>query len=224
MKKVSVLIALLIALCLVLTMGAAAADDVAGVYTYVETNSYGLEITWTLTLDADGSYALNEVNVVAGDATYTGTYTADNGVITCSAMNEEGPGFYEWADPAGFTVTVDGDAFAPAAAGASAEASGEASGEMSDGGWPLTGSGDTSMDAYKSYLKAYMDCVPEMDGHEEELYGLIDEETFSDPPVCMAFEDQFAENAMTYDEFVAANGVYALSLFGETNPANGDPT
>ena len=124
---------------------------------------------------------------------------------------------------------------------ASSEASGEASSEVSaaqdapaaqtvaagaesNGGWPLTGSGDTSMDAYKSYLKAYMDCVPEMDGHQDELYELIDQEAFDDPPVCMAFEDQFEANAMTYDEFVAANGEYSLQAFGLTNPANGEPT
>lgn len=98
-------------------------------------------------------------------------------------------------------------------------ASGEAvAAELSDGGWPLTGAGDTSMDAYKSYLKAYMDCVPEMDGHEEELYGLIDAEIW-DAPVAMAFEDWFEENAMSYDEFVAAGGAYALHLFGLTSPA-----
>lgn len=90
--------------------------------------------------------------------------------------------------------------------------------ELSDGGWPLSGSGDTSMDAFKSYLKAYMDCVPEMDGHEEELYGLIDAEIW-DAPVAMAWENWFEENAMTYDEFVAANGTYSLHLFGITSPA-----
>ncbi len=95
---------------------------------------------------------------------------------------------------------------------------------LSDGGWALSGSGDTSMDAYKEYLKAYMDCVPEMDGHEEELYELIDAETFSEAPVAMAFEGWFEEDAMTYDEFVAADGVYSLTGFGETTPAEGEPT
>ena len=95
---------------------------------------------------------------------------------------------------------------------------------LSDGGWPLSGSGDVSMDAYKAYLKAYMDCVPEMDGHEEELYGLIDQETFAEPPVAMAFENWFQENAMSFDEFVAAGGVYSLETFGITSPAEGSPT
>ena len=207
------------AICAEDSAAAEAGGDVAGVYVYNETNVYGLENVWTLTLNADGTYALNEVNLVAGDATYTGTYTAAGSVVTCGPMAEEGPGFYDWADPAGFVITVSGDGFAP---GGEAAAAAEVA--LSEGGWPLTGSGDTSMDAYKSYLKAYMDCVPEMDGHEEELYGLIDEETFSDPPVCMAFEDQFEQNAMTFDEFVAAGGEYSLAELALTNPANGDPT
>ena len=93
-----------------------------------------------------------------------------------------------------------------------------AAAELSDGGWPLSGSGDTSMEAFKAYLKAYMDCVPEMDGHEEELYGLIDAESWA-APVAMAWENWFEENAMTYDEFVAANGEYSLHMFGITSPA-----
>jgi hypothetical protein len=101
-----------------------------------------------------------------------------------------------------------------------ADASGETAADvaLSKGGWPLSGAGDTSMDAYKSYMKAYMDCVPEMEGHEEELYGLIDQESW-EAPVGMAFEDWFQENAMTFDEFVAADGTYSLSYFGLTNPA-----
>ena len=102
---------------------------------------------------------------------------------------------------------------------ASGAPSGEASGDaaLSKGGWPLSGSGDTSMDAFKTYLKAYMDCVPEMDGHEEELYGLIDAESWA-APVAMAWENWFEENAMTYDQFVAAGGAYSLHPFGVTNP------
>lgn len=189
----------------------------SGTYTYTETNVYGLEILWTLELSEDGTYALTEDNVVAGVVTYTGTYTANGDIITCGPMAEVGPPVYDWSNPAGFTVTVSGAGFVPGGAAPAAAAA------LSDGGWPLTGSGDTSMDAYKSYMKAYMDCVPEMDGHEEELYGLIDLETFDLPPVVMAFEDWFQENAMSYDEFVAAGGNYSLESFGITNPANGSP-
>ena len=205
---------------------------------------FGLEIAWTLVLNEDGTYALSEENVVAGYATYTGTYTANGDVITCGPMAEAGPGYYDWADPKGFTVTVSGNSFVPGGAASgepssntssdepsgetrSAEPSSEpvsgepASGEtaaLSKGGWPLSGSGDTSLAAFKTYLKAYMDCVPEMDGHEEELYGLIDAESWA-APVAMAWENWFEENAMTYDEFVAENGTYSLHRFEITSPA-----
>lgn len=227
MKK---LISLVLVLCLVLCLGVSALASgepsaeasaepsgeasVAGTYTYTEVNVYTLEILWTLQLNEDGTYALTEENMVAGVVTYTGTYTADGSVVTCGPMAEAGPPVYDWSNPAGFVVTVSGDGFVPGAQVASGEAA-----PLSDGGWPLTGAGDTSEAAYKSYLKAYMDCVPEMDGHEEELYGLIDQGVIDTAPVAMAFEDWFQENAMTYEEFVAANGVYELALFVLTSPA-----
>ena len=299
-KAISVLIVLVMIAALA-TAGFASGEpsgSVAGTYTYDETNVFGLEIAWTLVLNEDGTYALSEENLVAGFATYTGTYTASGSVVTCGPMAEDGPGYYDWADPKGFTVTVSGNTFVPGGEASgepsgeavsvedafveyihewllaemdvnanltieqvedefmplvrqmnfvdfpaemlysgmleqgvpmtfeefaaqyqpAGDASGEASVELSDGGWPLSGSGDTSMDAFKSYLKAYMDCVPEMDGHEEELYGLIDAEIW-EAPVAMAWENWFEENAMTYDEFVAANGTYSLHLFGITSPA-----
>ncbi len=125
--------------------------------------------------------------------------------------------FAEWVHEicgAEVVETASGEGAAPAAAETA----------VTEYGLPLTGSGDTSMDAYKTYMKAYMDCVPEMQGKEEELFGLIDQETFDLPPVVMAFEDWFQENAMSYDEFVAAGGSYSLENFVITNPANGDPT
>ena len=196
-----------------------ASGSVAGTYTYTEINAYSLEILWTLDLADDGTYALTEENLVAGVVTYTGTYTAYGDVIVCGPMAEVGPPVYDWSNPAGFNVTLTADGFVPGGETASDEPSDEPAGALSDGGWPLTGSGDTSEAAYKSYLKAYMDCVPEMDGHEEELYGLIDDGVIDVAPVAMAFEDWFQENAMTYDEFVAANGTYELALFVLTSPA-----
>ena len=323
-KSLSVLLAcvMILALATVAFASGEASGGLAGTYTYNETNVFGLEIAWTLTLNANGTYALSEENVVAGFATYTGTYTANGSTVTCGPMAEDGPGYYDWADPAGFTVTVSGSTFTPggstpAAAGgdASGEASGETSAEaggadaeaayveyihewllaelqvnanltieqiedefmplveakdytsfpaemlyngmleqgsamtfeefaaqyqpaseepsgetsssepssaepaaeLSKGGWPLSGSGDTSLAAFKVYLKAYMDCVPEMDGHEEELYDLIDAESWA-APVAMAWENWFEENAMTYDEFAAAGGTYSLHRFDLTSP------
>lgn len=234
-KLLSLALCLALCLCLGVTAFASAepaasgepsgeaSGSVAGTYTYTEVNAYSLEILWTLVLADDGTYALTEENMVAGVVTYTGTYTAYGDVIVCGPMAEAGPPVYDWSNPAGFNVTLTADGFVPGGEPASGEASGEAV-ALSDGGWPLSGSGDTSEAAYKSYLKAYMDCGPEMDGHEEELYGLIDQGVIDTAPVAMAFEDWFQENAMTYEEFVAANGVYELSLFGIISPANGSPT
>ena len=98
------------------------AASVAGTYTYTEINAYSLEILWTLELTEDGAYALTEDNVVAGVVTYTGTYTADGGIVTCGPMAEDGPPVYDWSDPAGFVVTVDGEGFVPGIQAASGEA------------------------------------------------------------------------------------------------------
>ena len=145
--------------------------------------------------------------------------SADGQVVTCGPMAEAGPPVYDWSNPAGFVVTVSGDGFVPGAQ-AAAPAAAVA---LSEYGLPLSGAGDTSMDAYKTYLKAYMDCVPEMQGKEEELFGLIDQETFDLPPVVMAFEGWFQEDAMSYDAFVAAGGSYSLESFVLTSPATGSP-
>jgi predicted small lipoprotein YifL len=84
-------------------------------YTYSETNSSGLDINWTLTLLDDGTYILSEVNSFIGSASYHGTaYTQDGDTVVCDKMVDgEAPGSYDWADPAGFTVTLSGSEFTP---------------------------------------------------------------------------------------------------------------
>ena len=99
------------------TEDAAAAPSVIGEgesFTYKENNGF-MDIEWTLTLLADGSYALTEKNDMFPDSnTYTGSaFTRDGDTVVCSAMTGGGPGVYTWADPAGFTVTVGNGVFAP---------------------------------------------------------------------------------------------------------------
>ena len=154
--------------------------------------------------------AMSALMAGAEDVDYSLVWNMPHG----SAEGESTGTFIEWVHAICGGASAAGSASGEAS---SAEPALEAA-ELSDGGWPLSGSGDTSMDAFKSYLKAYMDCVPEMDGHEEELYGLIDAESWA-APVAMAWENWFEENAMTYDEFVAANGEYSLHLFELTSPA-----
>ncbi len=162
--------------------------------------------------------AMSALMAGAEDVDYSLVWNMPHG----SAEGESTGTFIAWVHAicGGEASTGGASGDEPSAEPASAEpaAAPASGGALSDGGWPLSGAGDTSMDAYKAYLKAYMDCVPEMDGHEEELYGLIDAESWA-APVAMAWENWFEENAMTYDEFVAANGEYSLHLFTLTSPA-----
>lgn len=140
MKRILVMtLCLVMALCLCACGGSK--NDVAGTYTFNETNVNGMEIAWTLELAEDGTYTLSESNVLLGTMSYAGTtYTAEDNVVTCGAMTS-GPAFYVWANPAGFTATLNADGtFTPdqeglegvetdALAGILEAASGEASGE-----------------------------------------------------------------------------------------------
>ncbi len=78
------------------------------VYTMKENNGY-MDIEWELELRDDGSYALTEV----GRDVYMGeSYTQDGNTVVCGPMINA-PLMFTWANPEGFTVTVDGSAFAP---------------------------------------------------------------------------------------------------------------
>ena len=78
------------------------------VYTLDENNGF-MDISWELELREDGSYALTEV----GRDTYVGeSYTQDGDTIVCGPMLNA-PLLFTWANPEGFTVTVDGSTFAP---------------------------------------------------------------------------------------------------------------
>ncbi len=86
----------------------------ADVYTYSETNPFGMAIDWTLTLNADGTYVLTEKNDFVGEKSYNGKeYTKDGNNVKCGPM-ESGPDVFDWANPAGFEATVSGGKFAPA--------------------------------------------------------------------------------------------------------------
>lgn len=110
---------------------AGAAVDVSGEYTLEEVNAVGMEITWTLLLNPDGTYALSETGVV--DKTYTGNYGYANGFVSCGPINEaDGPRGEAFGDGFISVWTVDaasgtcayvdlGNYTAPAAAGAATE-------------------------------------------------------------------------------------------------------
>jgi hypothetical protein len=83
-------------------------------YTYSQPTDKGFEILWTLELSSDGTYILTEDNEYAGVKSYNGeSYTIDGNTLTCGAMVDTLPGMFEWNDPNGFIVTIDGDEFTP---------------------------------------------------------------------------------------------------------------
>ncbi len=105
---------------------------------------------------------------------------------------------------------------APAVQEAGAEAaSGEPSAEPSAEPAPAaeTVAGDTSEAAYQSYLTAFvMSCEDILkSGAEAEFIALIEAGDYVSFPVEMLFDPTwFGEAAMTYEEFVAAGGIYEI--------------
>lgn len=75
--------------------------------------------------------------------------------------------------------------------------------------------GDTSETAYQAYLKEYVDAVPAVSDEQfAEFAALIDAGDYVSFPVEMAFNPTWwGFAAMTYDEFVAAGGVYEIPAF-----------
>ncbi len=75
--------------------------------------------------------------------------------------------------------------------------------------------GDTSEEAYKAYLKEYVDAVPAVsDEQYEEFAAAIDAGNYNEFPVDMCFQDTYwGHVALTYDEFVAAGGAYEIPAF-----------
>lgn len=80
---------------------------------------------------------------------------------------------------------------------------------------------DTSEAAYKAYLKEYASAIPAVLEHIDEFYAAIDAGTYDVFPADMLFTDAyFGYAAMSYDDFVAANGAYEIPAFDPNMTAN----
>ncbi len=140
---------------------------------------------WTVSADSE----LDSLTISADSQVIYGEATVDGVAVTLE------PG-----------QTYEGDIVITAAEGASGEASGEVE---------AAAEGDTSEDAYHAYLKAYVAAVPAVDESQyEEFAALIDASDYSTMPADMLFDSTWwGYSAMTYDEFVAAGGVYEIPAF-----------
>ena len=95
------------------------------------------------------------------------------------------------------------------AAAASGEPSGEGSSEE-----PAVRGSDVSEEAYHAYLKEYVSAVPAAQEHLDEYFAGIDASDYGTMPIDMLFSPEWwGYAAMTYEEFVAANGVYEIPAF-----------
>ncbi len=122
---------------------------------------------------------------------------------------------------------VGGPASGEASAEPAAEPAGEASGEPSEAPADVPASGAVANEAhggtpgavseadYQAYLKAFLDyenSVNEQMTDEQvngEFIPMIEAGTYDQFPVVMMFENMLSTgSAMTFDQFVAANGVY----------------
>ena len=74
--------------------------------------------------------------------------------------------------------------------------------------------GGTDEASYKAYLKEFVSAVPAARDNLDEFIAAIDAGTYDAFPADMMFNAQWwGYAAMTYDEFVAAGGVYEIPAF-----------
>ena len=96
--------------------------------------------------------------------------------------------------------------------------SGDSEGGESEGGESAEeeapAGGDTSDAAYQAYLKEYVAAIPAVQDNIDEFNAQIESGNYVDFPLEMIYTDSwFGYAAMTYDEFVAAGGVYEIPAF-----------
>lgn len=90
-------------------------ETISGSFTFDEYKADAdFTINWTLDLDEEGGFYLTEYNEMRGETlTYVGQeYTVEGNTVKCGPMNPA-PDHFDWANPEGFTVVINGDTFEP---------------------------------------------------------------------------------------------------------------
>ena len=190
--------------------------------------NYNGASTIEVVVAADGVWNVAGESLITGltieeGATVKGALTENaDGSLTIKASDDViAAGEYGSIEAVGGGVTIGGgldasgelNVGAAAEAMASEQASGEPSGEPSAEPAAAPAAADTSEAAYQEYLVAFvMSCEDILtSGAEQEFIALIEAGDYVSFPVEMLFNAQwFGEAAMTYDEFVAAGGVYEI--------------
>ena len=211
MKKLSRLLALIVALCMVLTIGAFAAGEASGEATGASGEASGAS--------GEASGASGEASGASGEAKSVEEAFIDyihewllaelelNSQMTLEQVEDE---FMPLVEEMNFTdfpaeMIYNG---------------------MLEQGVPMTfeefaaqyqpaGAGYTADEAgYKAYLKDWVSANPAVQANLDEFIALIDAGNYTDFPMDMCFTDQwFGFAALTLDEFIDAGGVAEIPAF-----------
>ena len=178
----------------------------------------------SLAIDGNGQVIVAEgVVLTVGEEEYeAGTYTAADfaAVAAEEAGESEGAAAEEAASEGGES---EGEAAEEAAS------EGESAAEEAPAEEAPAAAGDTSLEAYKAYMHAFLDAeellnaTMQSDGSKAEFEACIDNNDYETFPGDMFFSGMLESGvAMTYDEFVAAGGAATEAAAAEEGAA--DPT
>ena len=184
-----------------------------------------------LKVNEDGSYAISKDYIemeqpASGGGPGGGESAGDPGAGDPGAgdpgAGDPGEGGESAGDPGAGAPADEGDS----AGGESSEQPGGAGDSGGEGGESAPDAGeapaeeaapaaDTSEEAYHAYLKEYVRAVPAVEeDHYASFDEVIDASDYTAFPADMLFTDTyFGFVAMSYDEFVAAGGVYEIPAF-----------
>ena len=210
MKQVSKLLALIVALCMVLSVAAFASAEPSAEPASAEPAAAGGSVQDAF-IEYIHQWLLAELAV---NSNMTIEQVEDEFMPLVKQMNfVDFPAemIYSGMLEQGVPMTYDEFAaqYTPAAGGASAEpASGEASAAPAAAGYTADYAG------WLQYLKDYVSAVPAAQEHLDEFFAAIDNGEFYTMPGDMLFQDTFwGYSAATYDEFVAAGGQVQIPAF-----------
>ena len=203
MKNISRLLALLAALCMLLTVAAFAsaepADDASGEPSG-ETSGEAMTAEeayveyiheWLLAeLEVNSQMTIEQIEDEFMPLIEAGDYVSFPAEMLYSGMLENG-------------VAMTFEEFA-----AQYQPAGAASGEASGEGYAA------DEDGYKQYLKDWLAANPAVQANIDEFYALVDAGNYVDFPMDMLFTDQwFGFAALSLDEFLAAGGAAEIPAF-----------
>ena len=210
MKKLSKLFALILALCMVLSLGAFASGEPSGATSGEPSEEPSAEAAGDASVEDAFIEYIHEwlLNELANNSNMTIEQVEDEFMPLVREMNfVDFPAEMIYSGMLNTGVPMTFEEFA-----AQYEPAGDASGEPS--GAPAAGGYTADEAGWKQYLKDYVSAVPAAQEHLDEFFAAIDAGEFYTMPGDMLFQDTFwGHSAATLDEFIAAGGQVEIPDF-----------